>query len=141
MITRRTCLAAATLALAAPARAAPRLYMFEFYGEDDPFSRPAQQLKAQRVAVQGLMAPRLKVDSDFFIPSNTPVETCPFCASEADWIDGTIFLRMRRRQEAVDPGTPILVEGTLGIGPERDRETGFVRKIRPVEADFRKAGR
>ncbi len=143
MITRRTCLiAAATLSLAGPARAAAqRIRMFELYDEDDQFSPLAQQLTGKRVSIQGFMAPHLKVDSDFFILSNTPVETCPFCASEGDWIDSIIFVRMRTKQEAIDPGTLILVEGTLEVGPARDEATGFVSKVRLTNADFWKAGR
>jgi hypothetical protein len=143
MITRRTCLiAAATLSLAGPARAAAqRIRMFELYDEDDQFSPLAQQLTGKRVSIQGFMAPHLKVDSDFFILSNTPVETCPFCASEGDWIDSIIFVRMRTKQEAIDPGTLILVEGTLEVGPARDEATGFVSKVRLTNAEFWKAGR
>ena len=143
MITRRTCLiAAATLSFAGPARAAAqRIRMFELYDEDDQFSPLAQQLTGKRVSIQGFMAPHLKVDSDFFILSNTPVETCPFCASEGDWIDSIIFVRMRTKQEAIDPGTLILVEGTLEVGPARDEATGFVSKVRLTNADFWKAGR
>ena len=143
MITRRTCLiAAATLSLAGPARAAAqRIRMFELYDEDDQFSPLAQQLTGKRVSIQGFMAPHLKVDSDFFILSNTPVETCPFCASEGDWIDSIIFVRMRTKQEAIDPGTLILAEGTLEVGPARDEATGFVSKVRLTNAEFWKAGR
>jgi len=32
-------------------------------------------------------------------------------------------------------------EGTLGIRPERNAATGFVSKVRLVDAEFRKAGR
>lgn len=143
MITRRTCLiAAATLSLTGPARAAAqRIRMFELYDEDDQFSPLARQLTGKRVSIQGFMAPHLKVDSDFFILSNTPVETCPFCASEGDWIDTIIFVRMRTKQEAIDPGTLILVEGTLEVGPARDEATGFVSKVRLTNAEFWKAGR
>jgi hypothetical protein len=129
------------LGLVVPAKAAQRIRMFELYDEDNQFSPLAHELKGKRISIQGFMAPHLKVDSDFFILSNTPVETCPFCASEGDWIDSIIFVRMRRKQEAIDPGTLILVEGTLEIGPERDEATGFVSKVRLSDADFRKAGR
>jgi hypothetical protein len=113
--------------------------MFELYDEDDQFSPLARQLTGKRVSIQGFMAPHLKVDSDFFILSNTPVETCPFCASEGDWIDTIIFVRMRTKQEAIDPGTLILVEGTLEVGPARDEATGFVSKVRLTNAEFWKA--
>src|SRR5688500_16434204 len=138
MINRRSCLlAGVTFALAAPAMAAvQRIRMFELYSEDDQFSPLANELKGKRVSIQGFMAPHLKVDSDFFILSNTPVETCPFCASEGDWIDSIIFVRMRTKQEAIDPGTLILVEGTLEVGPARDEATGFVSKVRLTNAEF-----
>ena len=135
-------MAAMAFGLVIPAKAAAqRIRMFELYDEDNQFSPLAHELKGKRISIQGFMAPHLKVDSDFFILSNTPVETCPFCASEGDWIDSIIFVRMRRKQEAIDPGTLILVEGTLEIGPERDEATGFVSKVRLTDADFRKAGR
>lgn len=115
--------------------------MFELYKDDNEFSPLAKELNGQRISMQGFMAPHLKVDSDFFILSNTPAETCPFCASEGDWIDSIVFVRMRRKQEAVDPGAVIMVEGKLEIGPEKDRETGFVSKVRLTDADFRKVTR
>ena len=145
MITRRSILSGLLLTVAPLAKsrafAAERVRMFELYGEEGEFSRRAMALQGQRVAIQGFMAPHLKVDSDFFILSNTPVETCPFCASEGDWMETIVFVRMRRKQEAVDPGTLIVAEGTLEIGPATDAETGFVSKVRLVDADFRKSGR
>ncbi len=143
MITRRSCLfAALALGVTRPAKAVTqRIRMFELYEEDDSFSRLAQELKGKRISIQGFMAPHLKVDSDFFILSNSPIETCPFCASEGDWIDSIIFVRMRAKEEATDPGTLILVDGILEIGPERDQATGFVSKVRLTDAEFRKAGR
>jgi hypothetical protein len=143
MLTRRTCLLAALgFGLSAPAAAAQRVRMFELYEDDDKtFSPKAKELSGQRVAMQGFMAPHLKVDSDFFILSNTPVETCPFCASEGDWIDSIIFVRMRKKQETVEPGAVIMVEGNLEIGPETDSETGFVSKVRLTDAEFRKVSR
>jgi hypothetical protein len=142
MLTRRTWLAA-VLATALPgsAFAAQRVRMFELYDDDNDFSALARELNGKRIAMQGFMAPHLKVDSDFFILSNTPVETCPFCASEGDWIDSIVFVRMRRKQEAVDPGVVIMVEGRLEIGPEKDAETGFFSKIRITDAEFRRGGR
>jgi hypothetical protein len=83
------------------------------------------------------MAPHLKVESDFFVLSNSPVETCPFCASEDEWIDTIVFVRMKKRQEAIRPGNLIQVEGKLEIGPQTDVATGFVSRVRLVEATFR----
>ena len=143
MLTRRTLLIAAALGLGVsiPAAAARRVRMFELYDDHNDFSHLAKELNGQRVSMQGFMAPHLKVDSDFFILSNTPVETCPFCASEGDWIDSIVFVRMRRKQEAVDPGAIIMVEGKLEIGPDKDPETGFFSKVRLTDADFRRISR
>ena len=142
MLTRRTwLLTALACSVANRVVAAQRVRMFELYNDDNDFSSLAKELTGKRIAMQGFMAPHLKVDSDFFILSNTPVETCPFCASEGDWIDSIVFVRMRRKQEAVDPGVVILVEGKLEIGPEKDAETGFFSKIRITDAEFRRGGR
>jgi hypothetical protein len=142
MLTRRIWLAAAlALGLAGPAPAAQRVRMFELYDDDNDFTPLAKELNGKRIAIQGFMAPHLKVDSDFFILSNSPVETCPFCASEGDWIDSIVFVRMRRKQEAVDPGVVIMVEGKLEIGPEKDAETGFFSKVRLTDAEFRRVSR
>ena len=143
MITRRGALlgALSVPALAAPALAARRVRMFELYDEGQEFSDLAREINGQRVAIQGFMAPHLKADADFFILSNTPVETCPFCESEADWIDTIVFVRTRRKEAAVAPGIVIQTEGRLEIGPERDAATGFVSKVRLADAEFRKTGR
>ncbi len=142
MLTRRTLvtLTLATSLLPKAAWAITRIRMSELYNHDGSFSPQAEELKGKRIAMQGFMAPHLKVDSDFFILSNTPVETCPFCASEGDWIDSIVFVRMRTKQEAVPPGSLINVEGTLEIGPATDEATGFVSKVRLVNADFRRVG-
>ncbi len=142
MLTRRALviLTLATTLLPKAAWPITRIRMSELYNHDGSFSPRAEELKGKRIAMQGFMAPHLKVDSDFFILSNTPVETCPFCASEGDWIDSIVFVRMRTKQEAVSPGSLINVEGTLEIGPATDEATGFVSKVRLVNADFRRVG-
>ncbi|MGL4967660.1 MAG: hypothetical protein ACRC67_40965 [Inquilinus sp.] len=129
-------LAALTLAGRRGRAEEPRIRMFQLYGRDMSFSLKAQTLAGTRVSIQGFMAPHLKVDSDFFILSNAPVETCPFCASEGDWIDSIVFVRMREREEAVDPGALIVAAGTLEIGPATDAATGFVSRVRLVDATF-----
>ena len=137
MIRRRTCLAEAVVALADPARAAPRLRKFELYDEDDQFSLFTHEFEGRR----GLMASHLKMNSVFFLLSNTPLETRPFRASEDASFDSIILAHMGRKQQALDPGILIVEEGTPQIGPGRDQETGFVSKVRPVGADFWNAGR
>jgi hypothetical protein len=116
----------------------PRIRMFELYKEDLSFSDTAKKLNGKIVSMQGFMAPHLKVESDFFVLSNSPVETCPFCESEDQWIDTIIFVRMKKRQEAVNPGDLIQVVGRLDIGPQTDAATGFVSRVRLVDASYRR---
>jgi hypothetical protein len=132
-----TALGLVALAPGAWAAGLPRIRMFELYKEDKSFSDTARRLAGKSVSIQGFMAPHLKVDSDFFVLSNTPVETCPFCASEDQWIDTIIFVRMKKRKEAANPGDLILVEGKLEIGPQTDAATGFTSRVRLVDAAFR----
>ncbi|MCG2592907.1 hypothetical protein LZ009_08950 [Ramlibacter sp. XY19] len=135
---RHAAAALALLPLAARAEL-PRVRMFELYNEDKArtFSPTARKLAGQVVSMQGFMAPHLKVDSDFFVLSNTPVETCPFCASEDQWIDTIVFVRMKKRQQAARPGDLIQVEGRLEIGPQTDAATGFTSRVRLVDATYR----
>ncbi|HEY8380936.1 MAG TPA: hypothetical protein VIL09_02180 [Microvirga sp.] len=119
--------------------AAERIRMFELYEQDQSFSAKAKTLQGRPVEIQGFMAPHLKVNSDFFILSNTPVETCPFCATEGDWIDSIVFVRMRKREQAISPGRVINTTGRLEIGPETDSETGFVSRVRLIDAVVRLA--
>lgn len=129
---------AACLPLAAWAEPVPRIRMFELYQPDLTFSDLANRLKGKPVVIQGFMAPHLKVESEFFVLSNSPVETCPFCASEDQWIDTIIFVRMKKRQEAVSPGALIQVTGVLEIGPQTDKATGFVSRVRLADATFQR---
>jgi hypothetical protein len=129
---------AALVPLASWAEAAPRIRMFELYQPDLSFSDLAKRLKGKPITIQGFMAPHLKVESDFFVLSNSPVETCPFCESEDQWIDSIIFVRMKKRQEAVNPGALIEVDGVLEIGPQTDSATGFVSRVRLADATFRR---
>ncbi len=134
---RRRLLAAVALSPLAALAAGERIRMFELYKDDKSFSDTARRLAGKTISMQGFMAPHLKVESDFFVLSNSPVETCPFCASEDQWIDTIVFVRMRKRQEAVRPGNLIQVEGRLEIGPQTDASTGFVSRVRLVDATFR----
>ncbi len=132
---------AALLAFAAPAlalAAPPRIRMFELYQDDLSFSAAAKKLNGSVISMQGFMAPHLKVESDFFVLSNSPVETCPFCASEDEWINTIVFVRMKKRQEAVSPGDLLQVQGRLELGPQKDSATGFISRVRLVGASFQR---
>ncbi|MET0963644.1 MAG: hypothetical protein ABWY05_12635 [Noviherbaspirillum sp.] len=138
---RRAFAAGLALFSAAPAAFAelPRIRMYELYREDRSFSDTAKRLAGKTISVQGFMAPHLKVESDFFVLSNAPVESCPFCESEDQWIETIIFVRMKKRQEAARPGDLILVVGRLEIGPQTDEATGFVSRVRLVDASYQRS--
>jgi hypothetical protein len=129
---------AALSPLGALAQALPRIRMFELYKPDMSFSELAGRLAGKPVTIQGFMAPHLKVESDFFVLSNTPVDTCPFCESEDQWIDTIVFVRMKKRQEAARPGELIQVQGRLEIGPQTDVASGFVSRVRLLDATFQR---
>ena len=136
-VRRRLVAAVALLPLTSLAAELPRVRMFELYQDDKSYTDTAKRLAGKTISMQGFMAPHLKVESDFFVLSNAPVETCPFCASEDEWIDTIVFVRMKKRQEATRPGNLIQVEGKLEIGPQTDVATGFVSRVRLVDATFR----
>ena len=136
-VRRRLVAAVALLPLTSLAAELPRVRMFELYQDDKSYTDTAKRLAGKTISIQGFMAPHLKVESDFFVLSNSPVETCPFCASEEEWIDTIVFVRMKKRQEATRPGNLIQVEGKLEIGPQTDAATGFVSRVRLVDARFR----
>ena len=135
----RRCLLGMILAVSAPARqsaAADRIRIRDLYGHGAAFSDQALALNEQRVQIQGFMAPPLKPDADFFVLTKLPMAVCPFCDSELDWPNDIVLVRLRGRQDWVDFNQPIVVTGTLALGTEIDAATGFVSRIRLVDANF-----
>ena len=135
----RRCLLGMILAVSAPARqsaAADRIRIRDLYGHGAAFSDQALALNEQRVQIQGFMAPPLKPDADFFVLTKLPIAVCPFCDSELDWPNDIVLVRLRGRQDWVDFNQPIVVTGTLALGTEIDAATGFVSRVRLVDANF-----
>ena len=127
------------LAVGAPARpsaAADRIRIRDLYGRGAAFSDQALALDQRQVQIQGFMAPPLKPDVDFFVLTKLPMAVCPFCDSELDWPNDIVLVRLRGRQDWVDFNQPILVTGTLMLGTEIDQATGFVSRVRLVDASF-----
>jgi hypothetical protein len=138
--TRRRLLGAA-LALglatnARPGQAAPQIKLRDIYGKGAEFSEQAQALADQTVQIQGFMAPPLKPDAPFFVLTRRPMAVCPFCDNEMDWPQDIILVRLERPQEWVDFNLPIRVTGTLSLGTEIDEETGFVSRVRLLDASY-----
>jgi hypothetical protein len=116
--------------------AVERLRIRDLYAKGAEFSDKAQSLSGQEVVIQGFMAPPLKADAAFFVLTKLPMAVCPFCDSELNWPTDIVLVRLHSRQDWVDFNLPILVTGRLELGTEIDQETGFVSRVRLVEAEY-----
>ena len=137
----RRCMLGMIVAAGAPARPSAaadriRIRIRDLYGRGAAFSDQALALDEQQVQIQGFMAPPLKPDVDFFVLTKLPMAVCPFCDSELDWPNDIVLVRLRGRQAWVDFNQPIVVTGTLALGTEIDGATGFVSRVRLVDASF-----
>ena len=91
-------------------------------------------LHGKRVVMAGYMAPPLKPALDFFVLTRVPLALCPFCASDAEWPEDIVFVRMPPRQTVKPTSAPVQVIGRLDVGTKTDAVTGFVSLVR-IEAD------
>lgn len=137
-LTRRsfTTLIAAAGALARPSAAAERIRIRDLYARGAEFSPEALALADKTVELPGFMAPPLKPDASFFVLTKLPMAVCPFCDSELSWPNDIVLVRLARDQDWVDFNQPILATGTLSLGTEIDQETGFVSRVRLVDAAY-----
>jgi hypothetical protein len=103
------------------------------------FSEKLKSLAGTRVAIAGYMAPPLKAEADFFVLTRAPVALCPFCDSDASWPDDIVVVHLGEAVSFLPPSERIVVEGTLEVGSKTDPKTGFVSRVRIVDARFRKA--
>ena len=139
---RRTILkgaAALVTASSLPAFAAEPISFAHLVVRGDAFSDIAQKLAGSEVEMKGYMAPPLKPEVSFFVLTQLPAATCPFCDSTATWPDDIVVVLMRRRGATVDVNDLIKVKGILEIGPKTDESTGFVSLVRLRDAAYRRA--
>lgn len=127
---------AGTVGIARPGHAATPIKLRDIYGRGARFSDQAQALDGKPVQIQGFMAPPLKPDAAFFVLTKMPMAVCPFCDKEMDWPQDIVLVRLRRKQGWVDFNLPIRVTGTLSLGTEVDEATGFVSRVRLVDASY-----
>ena len=139
-LTRRAALATLLTGTAATravvASATERLRIRDLYAERAEFSAKANGLNGQPVEIQGFMAPPLKAEADFFVLTKLPMAVCPFCDSELDWPNDIVLVRLARRQDWAEFNQPIVVRGRLELGTEIDEGTGFVSRVRLVDARY-----
>lgn len=94
------------------------------------FSDRVKALAGKPVEMSGFMAPPLKAEAAFFVLTEIPMSICPFCSSDSDWPDNIVVVYLDEAQTFVQPGTRIIVSGTLEVGSWTDPETGFVSRLR-----------
>jgi RNA polymerase subunit RPABC4/transcription elongation factor Spt4 len=146
-LTRRRLLATGALAAALPAlvrtaaAATPaKLDFDELYGKISvlglEFSDKVKTLAEKKVAMRGFMAPPLKAEADFFVLTEIPMSLCPFCSSDADWPDNIVVIYLDKAQTFEQANALIEVTGTLEVGSWTDPNTGFLSRLRIVDASF-----
>jgi hypothetical protein len=136
---RSVLLLVAACGLAAGARpllAAEQIKIRDLYRTNVEFSDRALALKGQRIQIPGFMAPPLKPDAAFFVLTKKPMAVCPFCDKAADWPAEIVLVLLREQQEWVYFNRPILVTGVLELGVAVDQDTGFVSRVRLVDAQY-----
>ena len=139
---RRTILkgaAALVTASSLPALGAELISFANLVVRNDEFSEIAKKLAGSEVEMKGFMAPPLKPEVSFFVLTQLPAATCPFCDSTATWPDDIVVVFMRRRGRTVSENDLIKVKGVLEIGPKTDQSTGFVSLVRLQDAEYRRA--
>jgi hypothetical protein len=143
MITRRNILAGmAAVAVVLPARPIlandpRRLFFYDLYVKGTTtLSDKALGLNATPVEVVGFMAPPLKAEAPFFVLTDIPMETCPFCNDIALWPDNIIYVTSDAELPMVPFDRQIRVAGVLDLGESLDDETGFVSLVRLKNAQI-----
>ncbi len=139
MINRRLFLLASAAAITLPLPAlADTILLRDLYNRDLSFSDFALANEGARVTVEGYMAPPLKAEASFFVLTKLPMSVCPFCETEAEWPSDIVLVLTRNTLNPIPFNIPIEVEGELSLGTEVDEETGFVSRVRLVNATFRR---
>jgi len=113
---------------------APTLQFAEFYQGGGArgliLSDTLVALHGQRVVMTGFMAPPLKPALDFFVLTRVPLALCPFCASDAQWPEDIVFVRLPPGQRLTPTSALLRVVGRLEVGTKTDTATGFVSLVR-----------
>ena len=125
-------LAAPTLLRAADAPVKLR----DLYNKNLSFSDLALSREGGMVTVAGFMAPPLKAEADFFVLTKMPMATCPFCESAAQWPDDILAVYTQRTVRPTPFNVAIETRGVLELGTQRDDATGFVSRVRLVDAVY-----
>lgn len=129
------------LTFARPAPAATAELTFdELYGKISvlglEFSKKVEALAGQDVQMGGFMAPPLKAEAQFFVLTEIPMSICPFCSTDSDWPDNIVVIYLAEKQTFVQGGSKIMVSGRLDVGTWVDPDTGFLSRLRILDASY-----
>ena len=108
----------------------------DLYKKNLTFSDLALKLEGHRIKVSGFMAPPLKAETNFFVLTKMPMSVCPFCETEADWPDDILVVHTKRIVRVLPFNLKIEVQGVLELGTAKDAETGFVSRVRLIDATY-----
>jgi hypothetical protein len=112
---RRVVLGAACASLLGQPIAAAEILTFEglyssFGVRGFTFAERVTALKGREVTIAGYMAPPLKPESAFFVPTREPLAICPFCQSDADWPLDIVVVYLRQETPLVSAGAKVAVQ-------------------------------
>lgn len=133
---RRFMLTSAALACPTVLTAAAPIKLRDLYDADQDFSDLALGFEGERITVQGFMAPPLKAESTFFVLTKLPMAVCPFCETEADWPTDILAVYTKRMVKVIPFNVRIDVSGVLELGGYKDPDTGFVSRVRLMDATY-----
>ena len=119
--------------------AAERLRATDLWAGGGEFSEVARRHAGRVVAMRGYMAPPLKPEASFFVLTRVPMAVCPFCDTEANWPQDLVLVETRGPVRAANFNDLIEVSGRLDLGAKTDANTGFVSRVRLVEATWTRA--
>lgn len=129
----------ASIVLPSLAHAGSVIKLRDLYNKDLSFSDYAKDRVGARVQVLGYMAPPLKADARFFVLTKRPMSVCPFCETEAEWPDDILAIYTKRALNVLPFNVPLHVSGRLALGTHTDPETGFVSRVRLMDASYDRA--
>ncbi len=112
-----------------------KVKMRDFYTKKD-INDFARSLENTQVEMRGYMAPPLLAESYFFVLTKIPMSTCPFCETEAEWPDDIIAVYTKDIVKVIPYSRAINVSGRLELGTKTDEQTGFVSRIRLMDAYY-----
>ncbi len=112
-----------------------RMFFYELYNKGTTvLSERALGLNGTTVEIVGFMAPPLKAEAPFFVLTDVPMQSCPFCDEIALWPDNIIYVTSDAELPMLPYDRQIRVAGTLELGEAKDEATGFVSLVRLRQA-------